>query len=197
MATRSSSRSKQSNPKDIIGSNKLPLHLWPTTATIHGCLALLDGALKYGRSNWRAVGVRASIYADACKRHIDAWMEGEDEDPDSGLHPLGHALASLAILIEAIEKRNLRDDRCYPLPDYRGMVERLTPNVARLKAVYADRVPPHHYTIADAPVEAGRSGSRQRARSSGRKPRSQPSRPVDRPSRRGSRKARSRSGSPR
>ena len=47
---------KETNPKDAIGSQKLPLHLWPTTATAMGCLGLLDGALKYGRANWRVSG---------------------------------------------------------------------------------------------------------------------------------------------
>lgn len=63
---------KPTNPKDLIGSGKLPLHLWPTTATAMGCIGLLEGMLKYGRSNWREAGVRASIYVDACKRHLDA-----------------------------------------------------------------------------------------------------------------------------
>lgn len=193
MARRSSSRSTP-NPKDIIGSTKLPLHLWPSTATAHGCLGLLDGLLKYGRSNFRAVGVKASIYISAILRHALAYAEGEDVDPDSGLHPLDHLLASTAILIEAIEMGNLTDDRCYPLPNYREMINRLTSNVARLQVAYADRVPPRHYTIADARGEAGRSGSRPRARSSGRKSRSQRARQVDRPSRRGSRKARSTTG---
>ena len=34
---------KPTNPKDAIGSDKLPLHLWPSTATALGCLGLLDG----------------------------------------------------------------------------------------------------------------------------------------------------------
>lgn len=42
---------KPTNPKDAIGSNKVPMHLWPTTATIAGAMALLHGAMKYGRSN--------------------------------------------------------------------------------------------------------------------------------------------------
>jgi hypothetical protein len=59
---------KPSNPKDAIGSSKLPLHLWPETATLLGSLGLLDGMLKYGRAIFRAIGVRASIYYDACRR---------------------------------------------------------------------------------------------------------------------------------
>lgn len=139
---------KPSNPKDMIGSNKLPLHLWPTTATALGCVALLDGALKYGRSNFRAVGVRASIYCDAAARHLAAYLEGEDCDPDSGVPHLGHVLACVAILVEAEAAGNLTDDRMFPT-NYREFVDQLTPHVARLKQLHAERKV-KHYTIADS-----------------------------------------------
>lgn len=133
----------------MIGSSKLPLHLWPTTATALGSLALLDGALKYGRSNFRAVGVRASIYYDAAIRHLQAWFEGEDCDPDSGLSHLGHALACLGILVDAGAAGKLTDDRNVP-GAYRALVTALTPEVARLKELHADKSP-KHYTIEDSP----------------------------------------------
>ena len=138
---------KPTNPKDIIGSGKLPIHLWPSTATAMGCLGFLDGALKYGRSNFRAVGVKASIYVDAAKRHLDAWFEGEDLDPDSGLPHLSHTLACCAILAEALAKKNLTDDRMYPTR-YREFVNELTEHVGRLKLLRKD-CDPKHYTIAD------------------------------------------------
>lgn len=138
---------KPTNPKDAIGSDKLPLHLWPKTASVVGSLALLDGASKYGRSNFRAIGVRASIYVDAAERHLTAWFEGEDVDPDSGLPHLGHALACLAILVDAEACGKLNDDRMIS-GGYRALVERHTPDVARIKAHHADKAP-HHYTIAD------------------------------------------------
>lgn len=140
---------KPTNPKDIIGADKLPLHLWPETATALGSLALLDGALKYGRTNWREAGVRASIYADAARRHLDAWFEGEGADPDSGLPHLGHALACLAILVDAGAAGKLTDDRMFP-GGHRAFMDSLTPHVPRLKAKHAGK-DPKHYTIADAP----------------------------------------------
>jgi hypothetical protein len=140
--------SKPTNPKDVIGSDKLPLHLWPETATAVGCLGLLDGALKYGRSNWRETGVRASIYVDAARRHLSAWFEGEDFDPDSGAPHLSHALACLAIIVDADAAGMLNDDRSYP-GGFRALVEKLTPHVARIKAKHAGRNP-RHWTIADA-----------------------------------------------
>ena len=140
---------KPTNPKDAIGSNKLPLHLWPTTATAVGCLPMLEGALKYGRSNFRAIGVRASIYYDACRRHLDAWFEGEDDAPDSGIPHLGHALACLAIIVDAHAAGKLTDDRMVA-GGYLASREALTAHVARLKALYAGKTP-KHYTIADQP----------------------------------------------
>lgn len=138
---------KPTNPKDTIGSSKLPLHLWPATATAMGSIGLLNGALKYGRSNWRAAGVRASIYVDACKRHLDAWFEGEETDPDDGAPHLAAALACLAIIVDAKAAGMLNDDRQFP-GGYRQLLDELTPHVERLKAHHAGKEP-KHWTIAD------------------------------------------------
>lgn len=135
------------NPKDIVGGTKLPLHLWPMTATAMGSIALLNGALKYGRGNWREVGIRASIYVDACQRHLAAWFDGEECD-EEGVPHLSSALACLAILVDAEAAGKLRDDRNYP-GGYRETVAALTPLVAQLRARHADKSP-HHYTIDDA-----------------------------------------------
>ena len=146
------STSKATNPKDAVGSDKLPLHLWPETATVMGCLGMLDGMLKYGRSNWRVAGVRASIYIDAVRRHINAYAEGEDLDPDSGMPHLAHALACLAILVDAGAAGMLTDDR-QVAGGYRQLVDSLTPLVAQLKAKHAGK-DPYHYTIADNRTQA-------------------------------------------
>lgn len=140
---------KSTNPKDVIGSAKMPMHLWPTTATLQGALALLDGALKYGRSNWRESGVRYSVYYDAARRHLDAAFEGEDEDPDSGLPHEAHVLACLAIIVDARAVGKLIDDRAYRGDGYRDAVTEATAHVARLKEKHKDRTP-QHYTIAGA-----------------------------------------------
>lgn len=143
---------KPTNPKDIIGSDKVPIHLWPETATLLGTMSLLDGALKYGRANWRHDGARASIYFDACRRHLNKWFEGEDTDPDSGLPHLAHALASLAILVDAEAMGELVDDRQFETASdgvrYKKLIDDLTPHVRRLKELYKDRNP-KHWTIAD------------------------------------------------
>lgn len=141
---------KPSNPKDIIGSNKLPLHLFPTTAIAYGSLALLDGAMKYGRGNFRSVGVKASIYYDACQRHMNAWIEGQNLAEDSALPHLAHALACIAILIEATEQGNLNDDRNHKGEAYLRMVRGMAGEVQRIRTKYSGQTStPKHYTIDD------------------------------------------------
>jgi polyhydroxyalkanoate synthesis regulator phasin len=145
--TSNDTTAKPSNPKDMIGSGKLPIHLWPNTATAMGCIGFLNGMLKYGRSNFRAIGIRASIYYDAAKRHLDAWFEGEEVDPDDEVPHLAAALACIAIIVDADAAGVLNDDRAYP-GGYRALVERLTPLVGHLKSHHEGKNP-HHYTIAD------------------------------------------------
>jgi hypothetical protein len=142
---------KETNPKDAIGGDKIPFHLWPMTATIAGALGLLDGMLKYGRANWREAGIRTSIYYDALLRHTVAYFEDEDLDPDSGLPHECHMLACIAILIDAKAAGKLTDDRQYP-GGYRKFLTEMTPHVKRLKELHASRNP-HHYTIADKKAE--------------------------------------------
>lgn len=138
---------KPTNPKDAIGSDKIPLHLWPETASIAGSLGMLDGMLKYGRSNFRAMGIRASIYYDACRRHINAWFEGEDLDPDSGIPHLSHALACLAIIVDAQAAGKFVDDRMVR-GGYRKWIDTMTVHVKRLKEKHKNKNP-KHWTIKD------------------------------------------------
>lgn len=136
------------NPKDIIGRSKLPLHLWPMTATAMGSIAMLNGALKYGRANWRAINVNASVYVDACQRHLTAWFEGNECD-EEGVPHLGSALACIAILIDAKAAGTLNDDRQVE-GGYQELIQALSPHVARLRQMHADKSP-KHWTIQDSP----------------------------------------------
>lgn len=138
---------KDTNPKDAIGATKIPLDLVPSTAIAVAALAHLDGACKYGRWNWRIAGVRASIYVAAAMRHIEAWNNGEDNDPDSGVSHLGHALACLNILIDAAACSKLTDDRA-PAVGIKAWMSGLTPHVTRIQELHRDR-DPYHYSIKD------------------------------------------------
>lgn len=151
-ATRRADTTKPINPKDLIGCDKVPIHLWPSTATLMGSIGMLNGMLKYGRANYRVVGIRASIYVDAAMRHLYAWFEGEECDPDDGVPHLAAALACIAIIVDAYAADKLEDDRAYP-GGYKKLLGELTPHVRRLKELHAGKEPEHHYTIANRTEE--------------------------------------------
>ena len=89
-------QTKQTNPKDAVGIRKILFSVLPMRVLWRVALAMLEGALKYGRHNYRIAGVRASVYFDAVvARHLTLWWEGEDIDPDSGLSHVDKAIAGL------------------------------------------------------------------------------------------------------
>lgn len=108
---------KDTNPKDAVGIAKVPASTVPRQVIAEVGLAMMEGALKYGRHNYREAGVRASVYYDACTRHLDAFYEGQDIDPDSGLSHLVKAIACLVVLRDSQFRGNWVDDRPPKLPD--------------------------------------------------------------------------------
>jgi hypothetical protein len=74
-------------------------------------VGMLEGARKYGRHNFRVAGVRASVYVDAAKGHIDQWWEGEDIDEESGLSHITKSICSLIVLRDAMINDMMNDDR--------------------------------------------------------------------------------------
>lgn len=111
-------KQKPSNPKDSVGIKRVPFSTVPAVPIAEIGLAMLEGALKYGRHNYRAVGVRSSVYYDAAMRHLTRWWEGEDIDPDSGLPHIIKCLASLIVLRDAQINNMLTDDRPPACPEW-------------------------------------------------------------------------------
>src|SRR3990167_8047416 len=102
---------KPSNPKDSVGIKKVPFSTVPAEVIAEIGLAMLEGARKYGRHNYRIIGVKASVYYDAALRHLTSWFEGQDIDPDSGLSHITKALACLTVLRDGMIIGNWVDDR--------------------------------------------------------------------------------------
>ena len=102
---------KPSNPKDVIGSTKPPLHNVPCGPLYQIGAAMLSGACKYGSHNWRSIGVRSDVYYDAMQRHIMSWWEGETLDHESGAPHLAHVAACCIILLDAEAAGKLTDNR--------------------------------------------------------------------------------------
>lgn len=102
------------NPKTAYGEAKPPLALIPLVALEAEAYALKLGADKYGAWNWRDDPVSTLTYLNAAMRHIKAFAEGENLDPESGKSHLGHARASLAIVLDAEAHGTLLDNRPRP-----------------------------------------------------------------------------------
>lgn len=137
--------SKPTNPKDAVGIRKAPLSTVPANVLAELGVAMLEGAAKYGRHNYRTAGVRASVYYDGVMRHLMAWWEGEDIDPDSGLSHITKAIASLTVLRDAMMQAMWEDDRP---PSSVPFYPNLNVRAGEVLDRYADRNP-RHFTIAD------------------------------------------------
>lgn len=131
---------KPSNPKDAVGIKKAPLSTLSAPVLAEVGVAMLEGARKYGRHNYRVIGVRASVYYDATLRHMMQWWEGEDVDADSGLSHVTKAIASLVVLRDAMMQQKFIDDRP---PVSRPWIEDLNKRAAHLLDKYPDAKPAH------------------------------------------------------
>lgn len=125
------------NPKDAAGSSKTPFHLVPESATAQEAEVMRLGASKYGAYNWRTKAVKASVYVSALRRHLAAWFDRKDNDPESGLSHLAHARANLGILLDAEHVGQLIDDRPSPggtlAPMFPATLDSIQDQVRRLR----------------------------------------------------------------
>lgn len=106
---------KPLDPKGEAGAKKPQLQLIPPVLGVETAKALVNGA-KYGPWNWRHTPVEMMTYIGAMKRHIDALIDGEDIDPESGAHHLGHVAAGCGIVLDARKHGTLVDNRP-PIPN--------------------------------------------------------------------------------
>lgn len=133
---------KPTNPKDAVGVAKVPFSTVPARVVAEIGLAMMEGARKYGRHNYRKAGVRASVYYDATIRHLAAWWEGQDIDPDSGLPHIVKAMAGLCVLRDAQYNAMLTDDRPPPILDAADWIADLNEKAREIIERYPDAKDP-------------------------------------------------------
>lgn len=68
------------------------------------------GAKKYEPFNWKK-GLSINEIGESLKRHLDAFMEGENNDLESGLSHIGHIQCNALFLTWMLENRPDLDDR--------------------------------------------------------------------------------------
>lgn len=86
------------------------LELLPSDSLEEIAKVLTFGAKKYSAENWRK-GINYSRLMGAAMRHLLAWKDGEDKDPESGLTHLAHAGCCVLFLIWMEKNRQDLDDR--------------------------------------------------------------------------------------
>jgi len=91
-------------------TDKLPVNLLSTEALNQTAAVLKFGADKYHAHNWRD-GFAWSRPLAAAMRHIMAFNDGEDKDPESGLSHLAHAACCIMFLLEFEKTHPELDDR--------------------------------------------------------------------------------------
>jgi hypothetical protein len=99
------------NPKTVFGEMKPKISDVPVIGIREMGKVFANGARKYGRFNWRDHEVSATVYYDAAWRHLSAFYEGEDIDPESGLPHLAHVMACATIIMDAQAHGKLNDNR--------------------------------------------------------------------------------------
>jgi hypothetical protein len=81
-------------------SSKPRMGLLPPHALESVSQVLTFGAEKYLPNNWKYVDNATERYIDATMRHITAYLKGEDNDSESGLPHLSHALCCLMFIVD-------------------------------------------------------------------------------------------------
>jgi len=77
--------------------NKPRLDLIPPESIIGLGEVMTYGAEKYSPGDWKNVSI--DRYEAALLRHLMAWKQGEELDPETGLNHLKHVLANAAIMV--------------------------------------------------------------------------------------------------
>ena len=89
---------------------KIRTDLLPIMPMMAVAEVLTMGAAKYSDRNWE-LGIEWSRCYGAALRHLFAWWNGQDLDPETGKNHLAPALCCLNFLLEFSETHNELDDR--------------------------------------------------------------------------------------
>lgn len=90
--------------------DKADLSLIPLSGMEAEARAFMWGEKKYSRGNYKG-GLESHRLIAAAMRHLAAWEQGEDADPESGGSHIGHARACLSMLLECQRLGTLKDTR--------------------------------------------------------------------------------------
>lgn len=90
---------------------KAPLAHLPWAAIEELAMVQSYGHQKYKDFNNYRKGLEVSRNLSCALRHIKEYMEGSNNDAESGLNPLAHALCRIAFVLQNIKDGTVIDDR--------------------------------------------------------------------------------------
>jgi hypothetical protein len=93
-----------------LDTGKPPMSLIPRCANEAEAEVLGFGAEKYEAHNWRK-GFAWSRLINSAMRHLAAFADGEDNDPETGLSHIAHLRCNTGFLLEHIKYGLGMDDR--------------------------------------------------------------------------------------
>lgn len=108
-------KQRGTNPKEEFGFVKVPLSLVPSSAAVFMAMGMKDG-MKYGAFNWRKIPMQGRTLLEACQRHLNALLDGEDFDFKTGVPHGAFVMATVAIYMDCWAMGTLIDDRALPGP---------------------------------------------------------------------------------
>lgn len=94
-------------------ADKAPMSLLSHEALTQTARVLEFGRNKYAAHNWRK-GFAWSRPLSAAMRHLTAFADGEDRDPESNLSHLAHAMCCIMFVLEFEKTHPELDDRWKP-----------------------------------------------------------------------------------
>lgn len=77
-----------------------------------------DRIINSGKNNWKK-GLKYSEISESMQRHLNAFMQGEDDDPESKLLHVGHILCNAMFLSYMVLFRPDLDDRYKEVVEYK------------------------------------------------------------------------------
>ena len=93
-----------------LDNGKPRMELLPPDVLMQVAAVFTYGAKKYGARNWEKGG-RWGRWMGSALRHCFAWVAGEENDAESGMPHLAHALCSLMMLFGMTLRKVGEDDR--------------------------------------------------------------------------------------
>ena len=95
---------------DRFNTGKLKWSLVSWRALAPMVRVLMFGAEKYDDHNWKK-GLKYTEVCESLQRHLNSFIEGEDDDPESKLSHVGHVLCNAMFLSYMSFFRKDMDDR--------------------------------------------------------------------------------------